>query len=204
MSITRRRGLKSFEPSAADYLRLNATHQESGWVRNESSQLRYAQGRPGFLVEDAAAGQILCEITSLYGGAADSDEAITGPQGRVSFIGVKLKGPSNADGFDTNGLKGEEFLAAKSLAMRMPKSDTDYDYKYTDDSHRTSDDGSGTTSTNPEKQQLTPLLGIGNLIFIEPCNYSFANPAGATDLKWIVCATEFEWTCPSTSGSYPY
>ena len=150
----------------------------------------------GVSAASPAGGQVLAQIAvgGLYGGSHITDEV---PGGRVSYIGVQLKGPSNQDGFDANGLKGDVFKVAKSLAMRMPATENGCDLTYTDDSHRISDDHSGTTDENPESQQLTPLLGEGNLIFIERCNYSLAIPQYGTDLKWIVAATEFEWTNPN-------
>ena len=52
MAIIRERSLKSFEPGALDYKRINATASEAGYVRNEASQRRYSVWRdPDFVAE---------------------------------------------------------------------------------------------------------------------------------------------------------
>lgn len=129
-------------------------------------------------------GQILCQITQLFSGVNDPRD----------YIGVTRKIPVSEG--NPNGFDGAEFLVAKSLPARMSATGTG-SFTFVDDNHRTSDDGTGTTATNPEAQEMFPPFAVGELIFISAVNYSFVVPPGGEDLKWTEASTAREWTAPT-------
>lgn len=55
MGIYKPRDLKSIEPGALDYRRINQAIGEAAFARNEASQRRYAIGRPGNFAPDGGA-----------------------------------------------------------------------------------------------------------------------------------------------------
>ena len=118
----------------------------------------------------------MCQISTLHGTSTAADYFSV-----VSF----------ADGVTY----GDEFAVAKSIPSRMHASrtyyGTSYDYTYTDDNNRTSDDG----ATEEEQVMLEPFV-VGDTVFVMDVSNTGVTVADA-ELNKIEVNTEREWCGPA-------